>query len=161
AQDFPSVVLCLQDLRTLPGLVLRHGVLSSHPLILADDVTTNPLLEPEDKFLRKEIGEMLDQNALVEAKQRESYKRYQGAFEHAPIGMALKSLDGFYLEVNEALCAITGYTKQELTRMNFRELTHPSDLQRNLELLHQLIAGEIPSFLIEKRYVRKDGETAW
>jgi PAS domain S-box-containing protein len=163
-QDYPCVVMCLQDLRSIPGLVLRYGVLSTHPLILQDEhVGTNPLFVPEDKFLprRKTLGEILDHTARAEAEQREYYQRFQKAFQHAAIGMALKDLEGRFIEVNEALCTITGYTEQELTQMDFKALTHPADLPRNLELFHQLMAGEIPIYVIEKRYIKKDGEIAW
>ena len=163
-QDFPCVVLCLQDLRSMPGLVLRYGVLSTHPQILQEaGVVTNPLFVPEGEFLQrcKAIGDILDQSASAEAAQRESYHRFQNAFQHAAIGMALKDPEGRFLDVNETLCAITGYTEQELTQMDFKALTHPADLPRNLELFHQLIAGEVPSYLIEKRYIKKDGEIVW
>jgi len=163
-QEFPCVVMCLQDLRSMPGLVLRHGVLSTHPLIVEEEgVRTNSLYKPDGKFHRRceQIGEILNQHAHAEAAQRESYQRFQRAFEHAAIGMALKDLEGRFLEVNEALCTITGYTAQELTRMDFGAITHPADLPANLERFHQLVAGEAPNFVLEKRYIRKTGEIVW
>jgi len=75
----------------------------------------------------------------------------------APIGMAIVSIDGQWLEVNEALCTILGYPAQELLDRTFQDLTHPDDLDADLTLVHQLLAGEIPDFRMEKRYFRSDG----
>ncbi|MCC6142429.1 MAG: PAS domain S-box protein [Candidatus Hydrogenedentes bacterium] len=90
-------------------------------------------------------------------------ERFQEAFRHAPIGMVLTDPDGRFLEVNEAYCDITGYSPDELTQsdITFESLTHPADRRHNLEVYRRLVDGEIPSFFVEKRYIRKDGGTVW
>ena len=60
----------------------------------------------------------------------EAQERFRRAFEDAPIGMAVAALDGRFLEVNQALCAITGYTSEQLTGTTFSMITHPEDVPR-------------------------------
>ena len=88
---------------------------------------------------------------------RESEERFRLTLEEAPIGMAVVGTDGRFLRVNGALCAILGYSAQELVGMTFQSVTHPEDLDADLALARQLARGEIPRYSLERRYVRKDG----
>lgn len=92
-----------------------------------------------------------------------SERNFRAAFEHAPIGMVLTDLDGNFLEVNDAYCQITGYSKEELLApgFSFRKYTHPEDLGGNVEEISSLASGETEAFFIEKRYIRKNGEIIW
>jgi PAS domain S-box-containing protein len=90
-----------------------------------------------------------------------SEERFRKVFAHAATGMTLLSLAGVYLEVNRAFCEITGYDERELIGLNYRSITYPEDLEKNTCQIAELLAGEIPSFVIEKRYVRKDGRIVW
>jgi PAS domain S-box-containing protein len=65
------------------------------------------------------------------------------------------------LRVNQKLCDIVGYTREELLERTFQDVTHPDDLQDNLDLFVPLMTGEISTFSIEKRYFRKDGSIVW
>ncbi|MEQ1439836.1 EAL domain-containing protein [Fontimonas sp. SYSU GA230001] len=78
-------------------------------------------------------------------------------FDEAPIGMALVSPEGRWLEVNDALCAILGYSRDELLSRGFEDVTHPDDLPASAEQARRLLAGEISHYRLAKRYVRKDG----
>ena len=89
---------------------------------------------------------------------RESEARFRGAFDGASIGMALVTVDGRFIQVNPALCAIVGYREDELLRTTFREITHPDHLETDRELMRQLLANDIPSYQIEKFYLRKQGD---
>lgn len=91
----------------------------------------------------------------------ESALRFRDTFEQAAVGMAQASVDGKLLLVNQKLCEIVGYSRQELMDKKFQEITLPEDLANELELLRQLLAGEIENYCIEKRYVRKDGDLVW
>lgn len=82
-------------------------------------------------------------------------------FAHAAIGMAYISLDGEYLRVNEAMCALAGVSESELVGMNIRDLTHPDDAEVDSQLLGQLKAGTDTSVEYDKRYLRPDGTTRW
>jgi PAS domain S-box-containing protein len=88
---------------------------------------------------------------------RESDERFSGAFEHAPIGVAIVSPDGRWLKVNRALCDLVGYSEAELLARSFQEITAPEDLESSREKMRQLIAGETRSFQIEKRYIHARG----
>ncbi|HBJ82385.1 MAG TPA: hybrid sensor histidine kinase/response regulator [Verrucomicrobiales bacterium] len=88
---------------------------------------------------------------------RESEERFAGAFEHAPIGVALVSPDGQWLKVNRALCKLVGYTEAELLTRTFQDITHPDDLAADLECVRQLLAGETRSYQMEKRYIHAGG----
>jgi diguanylate cyclase (GGDEF)-like protein/PAS domain S-box-containing protein len=91
----------------------------------------------------------------------EAEERFANAFEEAPIGMALVGLDGSFLRVNRALPEIVGRNAEELLALTFQDITHPDDLDADLALLRQVIAGELRSYRMEKRYVRADGEQVW
>ena len=91
----------------------------------------------------------------------EAEKRFANAFEEAPIGMALVGLDGRFLRVNRALPEIVGYDSQTLLGLTFQDITHPDDLDADLELVRQVVAGELRSYRMEKRYVRADGKHRW
>jgi two-component system sensor histidine kinase/response regulator len=100
-------------------------------------------------------GRKLSEEAL-----RESTERFRGAFDYAPIGMALVSPEGRWLQVNRAFGEIVGYSEQELLTMNFQDITHPDDLV-DLHRLRQLLNGEISSYQKEKRYIHKLGHVVW
>jgi PAS domain S-box-containing protein len=98
----------------------------------------------------------------IEAALRESEERFRSAFDAAPVGMALVSVpDGRLLQVNRALCALTGYTSDHLVGATIEDITHPDDYAPNMDLVHRLLAGELERYELEKRYVRKDGEIVW
>jgi diguanylate cyclase (GGDEF)-like protein/PAS domain S-box-containing protein len=86
---------------------------------------------------------------------------FQKSFDHAAVGMAHMSVQGHWLRVNRKLCAITGYTEPELMALSFKGITHPDDAGRDQQSLVQLMSNQIPSYTIEKRYIRKDGSTIW
>jgi PAS domain S-box-containing protein len=89
---------------------------------------------------------------------RESEERFSGAFEHAPIGVALVSTDGRMIKVNRALCDLFGYSEADLLARTFEDITNPKDREASAENLRRLIAGEVRSFQIEKRYVHARGD---
>lgn len=87
--------------------------------------------------------------------------RYEGTFEQAAVGMALVAPDGRFLRVNRKLCAILGYTPAELMAKTFHDITYPADLDADLEFVKRVLAREIETFSMEKRYFRKDGSLLW
>jgi len=87
--------------------------------------------------------------------------RFQLAFEHAPMGMAIVDFDYRLRRVNQALCNALGYEADELLKRKFIEITHPDDVQRDKNLADQLFRGEIPSYRLEKRFITKEGTLAW
>jgi diguanylate cyclase (GGDEF)-like protein/PAS domain S-box-containing protein len=96
-----------------------------------------------------------------EAALRESEARFRAVFEEGPLGMAIVSADNHFSQVNEALCAMTGYRGDELAGMTFTDLTHPDDRELHQEETERLHSGKLDLLDIEKRYVRKDGAPVW
>jgi PAS domain S-box-containing protein len=92
---------------------------------------------------------------------RESRERYQTLFEQAAVGMAQVGLDGRFERVNQKLADIVGYTREELSRKSFQEITHPDDVESDMALRSKLMAGEISTHSMEKRYIRSDGSHVW
>ncbi|MHB1300434.1 MAG: sensor domain-containing diguanylate cyclase [Burkholderiales bacterium] len=97
----------------------------------------------------------------MESALRESEAHLRGILENAPIGLATASPQGRFTKVNQSLCEILGYEAGELEKLTFQEITHPDDLPANLDNYRRLLAGEISSYTMEKRYIKKDGSTAW
>jgi PAS domain S-box-containing protein len=92
---------------------------------------------------------------------RESEERFRQAFEHAAFGMALLGTDGRFLQVNQSVCRMFGFSEEELKKKTFQELTYPDDLQIGVELFGDLLSGRRDHGWLEKRYVRKDGRVIW
>jgi PAS domain S-box-containing protein len=106
------------------------------------------------------IIDITDRKQIEEALQ-ESENRFRSIFEQAAVGLAYTGLDSRYQMVNQKLCEITGYTREELLSLGFEDISHPDDIELNRACVTRLRAGEIPTFSLEKRYVRKDGSTIW
>jgi diguanylate cyclase (GGDEF)-like protein/PAS domain S-box-containing protein len=107
------------------------------------------------------VGIDVTDRKRAEEQVRNLTRQFETAFEAAPIGMALVSLDGRWLRVNRRLCEITGYSPDELAEMTFQDITHPEDLEADLAQADQLLAGEIESYTMEKRYFTKAGHLIW
>ncbi len=92
---------------------------------------------------------------------RESEERFRSAFEDAPIGKALVDVAGRYVKVNGALCALTGYSEQQLLGLSVAEITHPDDLAADRAATARLLAGGASTHTTEKRYVTATGKVLW
>jgi len=90
-----------------------------------------------------------------------SEQRFRDTLENAPIGMAVAELGGKFLQVNQALCNVLGYQREELLQLSFTEITHPDDLEISYANVEKTLHGDIDSYQMEKRYIRKDGRLVW
>ena len=116
-------------------------------------------------------AELLDVNARLrgeiaarertEQALRASERRFRATFENAAVGIAHVAPDGRWLHANAVLCRITGYTRAELLTRRFADITHPADLEKDWSQARRLLAGEIDSYAMDKRYVRRDGSVVW
>jgi PAS domain S-box-containing protein len=86
---------------------------------------------------------------------------FRAIFEQAAVGIARANLDGTLALFNDKYSQITGYSAEELRRLRYHDITHPDDLAPQAELMGRLLAGEMRSFDLEKRYLRKDGRPIW
>lgn len=96
---------------------------------------------------------------------REAEERFRSAFEHGPIGIALVDVQstsrGRFVQVNRAMCNITGYSEEDLLKLSSQAISHPEDVEAEQDLMEALVKGETPSFSLEKRSMRPDGDAIW
>ena len=98
---------------------------------------------------------------LARAALEESEALYRFTFEHAAVGVAHVGLDGRFLRVNPRLCTLLGRDEATLLGLDFQAITHPDDLDDDMQQLGQLMSGELDSYEMEKRYLRPSGEVVW
>jgi PAS domain S-box-containing protein len=92
---------------------------------------------------------------------RENAQRLRAIFNQAAIGIAVAGLDGRFLDMNRRFSEILGYSEEELRAMTFMAISHPDDLPLTVTAVRQLLAGSIPEYSLEKRYLRRDGTVVW
>jgi PAS domain S-box-containing protein len=88
-------------------------------------------------------------------------QRYQVAFDNASVGVAILDPDAHFQLVNKTFSAMVGYEQDELTGVHFSTISHPDELPLNRTLIKQLRDRTIPSYVLDKRYLRKDGSIIW
>ena len=126
--------------------VLKQGLERLAPAV------RRALQEAEEQARRKQTEKAL----------RQSEELYRSTFENAAVGIAHVAPDGRWLSVNERLCRIVGYSREELLAgVTFQQLTPPEDLHSDLAQLEDLLAGRIPTYSMEKRYIHKEGRLVW
>ncbi len=106
----------------------------------------------------------LDEDAdatWVAARNPNGHSRFEQAFERSPIGMALTTLDGEYVRVNEAMCDLLGRTHEDLLHTAVLDTTHPDDFDQTVDAAVELLDGITPSFSLEKRFVSGTGQSVW
>ena len=106
---------------------------------------------------RERIAAVRDHDEVL----RQGVEQFRSAFTFAAIGMALVAPDGRFLQVNDSLCELVGYTSDELISRTFQDITHPDDLEADLEFVRQMLDGQIRTYQMEKRYLHKDGDIVW
>ena len=117
----------------------------------------------EDTLSRTQ-SELRQTNALLVAEKetlRESEARFRATFEQAATGIAIAALDGTFLELNDKFCSIVGYRRDELKGKTFLDITHDDDKPATRREVERLMSGEVPNYVMEKRYVRADGRPVW
>jgi diguanylate cyclase (GGDEF)-like protein/PAS domain S-box-containing protein len=133
-------------------------------------------MSPRD-FCEADVATMVDFGRLVEAMLHAREARlasvrsaqlaartehlFQDTFNLSAVGILHTSLGGQLLRINRRACEILGYSDRELQWTSFVDITHPDDVLKNAELFHRMVAGELDSYCMEKRFLRKDGEYVW
>jgi diguanylate cyclase (GGDEF)-like protein/PAS domain S-box-containing protein len=149
--DIPLIIVSGSIGEELAVALMKSG---AHDFIMKHNLAR--LVPAVERELREAINRREQRN--TEAALLASERHFRAYFEKALIGMASTSAEKGWLEVNDALCRMLGYAREELMRMNWAELTHPDDLKENLKLYERILSGEIDSYTIENRLIRKDGQ---
>jgi PAS domain S-box-containing protein len=125
------------------------------------DVRVSPVLDHNNMVIGSvHVTRDITERKRAEAALRENEQRFRILFDRAPLGIALLGLDYQLLKANKAYCDLLGYSEEELCQLRLGDFTHPDDLEENLRLQGELGSGKVSSFQMEKRFIRKDGETA-
>jgi PAS domain S-box-containing protein len=98
---------------------------------------------------------------LAQGRLRDSQQRFRNILNHVPIGVIYTDLRGNVKQTNPRFCALTGYSEEELLRLSLADYTHPDDVGDDIDLMAQLVRGDIPMYRRHKRYITKDGKTVW
>jgi PAS domain S-box-containing protein len=109
------------------------------------------------------VGSFQDVTDLrrAEAAAVEREAQLRAYFETPAVGVAITSPEKGWLRVNDQICSMLGYSREELSRMTWIELTHPDDLAADVGEFNRLVAGEIDRYSLDKRFIRKDGAVLW
>lgn len=106
------------------------------------------------------IGTRVEMQHQEEAR-RHDEERFRTVFVESPIGIAVVGGDYRFAEVNQTLCRMLGYRQDELIGKTFVDITHPDDVEKDVDQAQRLFAGEIPGYQMEKRYITKSGDLFW
>ena len=158
-----AVALLIATLVSILGSKLAGRRLARAVASLVD--ARMPRAAPSDireiDAVRRLLEETDEQRIVAEATLVESEVRFQAVFEQAGVGIALVAPDGRWLRVNGKLSAILGYSHDELLTLTFQEITHADDRDADLACVRQMLAREIDTYSMEKRYVHKEGQSVW
>lgn len=124
-------------------------------------LTTITLLTITTLWSANRLNTIDTQRQLAQAEERARTIQFEATFEQAAVGMALVRPDGRWMRVNHKLTNIVGYPTAELLEMSFQDITHPKDLGADQKYVNRMLAREIDTYAMEKRYVRKNGSVIW
>ena len=165
---YPDAGIRQAAIDRMASMRLGDDILAEEWIITTKDVTEKPL-SISTSIIKEENGKIhvlaimqdIAQRKKDEAALLESEERFRSTFEQAAVGICHVSLDGLFLRVNQRLCDILGYTSDELLSLTFQEITHSDDLEADLDNVRRVLADEIRTYSMEKRYIRKDGSHRW
>lgn len=147
------------------GYVVKSSIVRD--LVLAIHKVSNreyffdPTILEQTPTTHIDVQEILQRSATFEKALRESEELYRSTFELTAVGIAHVDPDGQWLRVNKRLCEIVGYSERELLERTFKDITYHEDLVEDLAHAERVKKGEIETYSMEKRYVRKDGSLVW
>ncbi|MCH7782534.1 PAS domain S-box protein, partial [candidate division KSB1 bacterium] len=127
-----------------------------------EEKTITPLKDSKGNITHfLSTGKDITEKKIAEEELRLSEERFRTIFEKGPVGIALAGMDGNFISVNDMYCNLLGYSKDELLKLKFIDITHEDDRAENEVFNKKMQKGEIESFSIEKRYLKKNGDILW
>lgn len=145
-------------IKAITALVSLNTAIEIVPLIPQMIALPSPT---QLKQVNQQLEREITKHQQTEKALRASEEGFRSAFNYAAIGKALVSLDGHWLKVNAALSKLLGYSDSELLNLTFQDITHPEDLEKDLDYVNQLLQGKIATYQMEKRYFHKQGHLVW
>lgn len=128
----------------------------THTLLVSSDLT-----QLNDQTCLLSVGKDITERKAMLATLRAAEARFRAIFEQINVGICQVDLAGQVVDVNPGICRMLGFSRQELLKKNFADFTHPDDLSIDLEHYRRLLAGELHSFSLEKRYCHRNGSFVW
>ena len=162
----PRPVAEAPPLRALRGEVVKNQEelvrTPAHGEVRCRQVSSTPVIDQDGNI----IGSVSVVRDITERKQAEddlakSAARFRSYFDLPLHGIAITSPTKGWLQVNQCICSMLGYTRDEITRLTWSEMTHPDDLAADVAQFDQMLAGQIEQYQLEKRFIRKDGTFIW
>lgn len=150
--------------------IRTHGRYSIDHRIILPNGEVRHIHEDAQIFLDERTGQPLrmvgtahdiTERKLAEDAIKASELRFRHAFTNASVGFAITDMSGVILHINKHYCHIIGYAENEMIGRSFAAVTHPDDVARKQDLNQRLMDGEINDFIVEKRYLCKNGKVAW
>lgn len=141
------------------GVILRNA---PNPAGIWVEATVRPLTDGVDRLIGGvAVFRDVTDRKRTEAALRQSEARLRATFEQAAVGIAQVNIQGQLLLTNQKFCDIVGYSEAELLTKNFVDITHPDDIAPDIENVNRLLMGEFTNYVMEKRYIHKDGTNVW
>jgi len=125
------------------------------------EVSGSPLMENGKIVGLISIARDITERKLAEEELRKRDARFCSYFDLPLHGIAITSPDKGWLEVNDRLCSIMGYSKEEIVRMTWAEMTYPDDIAADVEQFNRVLSGQIEQYTMDKRFIHKDGKVIW
>jgi PAS domain S-box-containing protein len=144
------------------GLANHTALISRNGVEVSIEDSAAPIRSPQGNVVGAVmVFHDVSRRRKAERALRASEERLRAVFSQAALGIAVAGLDGHFLEANAKVSSILGYSIEELRERTFLELTHPDDVAETEVQVRRLLDGEIKSYELEKRYLRKDGRSIW
>jgi PAS domain S-box-containing protein len=148
----------LQEERNLIDIIAERigKIIEKHNSEIAIEKYKNDL----EDLVQKQNNE-IEKRKKTEDELRKSEDLFRKYFDLGRIGMAMTSVEKGWLNVNNHLCTMLGYSRDELMMMTWAELTHPDDLEPDIQQFNELLSGQIDSYSMDKRFIHKNGKIVY
>jgi diguanylate cyclase (GGDEF)-like protein/PAS domain S-box-containing protein len=146
----------------IPAYQLEKRYVTKNGAVVWINVSVSLVRDSDDRPLHfiRQIQDITERKRL-ESALREVEERFRGAFDLAPIGIALVALDGRWEKVNDSLCSILGHPRERLEGIREESLTHPDDIGADLQAISEMRTGKRSSYSVEKRYLHASGHPVY
>lgn len=125
------------------------------------EISINPIIDNQEITGLACYSRNITRQKSLQDSLSQSEERFRASFQYSAVGLAIVSLDGKFITVNESLCQISGYTEEELKQLSFQDITHPDDLESDIKSMKELLIGKRETYKIEKRYIHKAKHVIW